>query len=130
MAQRVTLALPNPAAPGQDVNVGSVSGTGQVVGFPVSQATAATGAVTNVNDTATSTTLIAANANRRGLIITNTSSAILYVRMASGTASATMFTYRLPQNATQEIMYPYTGIVTGVWATDPNDGVAVITELT
>lgn len=130
MAQRVTLALPNPAAPGQDVNVGSASGTGQVVGFPVTEAPSSAGAVTNVNDTATSTTLIAANANRRGLIITNTSSAILYVRMASGTASATMFTYRLPQNATQEIMYAYTGIVTGVWATDPNDGVAVITELT
>lgn len=130
MAQRVTLALPNPAAPGQDVNVGSVTSGGQVVGFPTTQAAASTGAVTNVNDTATSTTLIAANANRRGLVITNTSSAILYVRLASGTASATMFTYRLPQNATQEILYPYTGIVTGVWATDPNDGVAVVTELT
>lgn len=130
MAQRVTLALPNPAFPGQDVNVGSVSAGGQVVGFPTTDAPSSSGAVTNVNDTATSTTLIAANASRRGLVITNTSSAILYVRLASGTASATMFTYRLPQNATQEIMYPYTGIVTGVWATDPNDGVAVITELT
>lgn len=130
MAQRVTLALPNPAAPGQDVNVGSVSGAGQVIGFPVSEAPSSTGAVTNVNDTATSTTLLAANTARRGVIITNTSSAILYVRLASGTASATMFTYRLPQNATQEIMFPYTGVITGVWATDPGDGVAAITELT
>lgn len=129
MAQRVTLAIPNPAAPGQDINVGGTSG-GSVVGFPTTPVASSTGAVTNVNDTATSTTLLAANTNRKGVVITNTSSAILYVRLASGTASATMFTYRLPQNATQEIMYPYTGIITGVWATDPNDGVAVVTELT
>ena len=123
MAQRVTLSLPGPN--GQDVNLGTLAG-----GIPTASVPSTTGAVTNVNDTATSTTLIAGNTARKGLIITNTSSAILYVRMASGTASATMFTYRLPQNATQEIMYPYTGIVTGVWATDPNDGVAVVTELT
>lgn len=130
MAQRVTLALPNPAAPGQDINVGSVSAGGTVVGFPTTEAASATGSVTNVADTATSTTLLAANSSRRGVIITNTSSAILYVRLASGTASATMFTYRLPQNATQEIPFPYTGVITGVWATDPGDGVAAITELT
>lgn len=130
MAQRVTLAIPNPTGSGQDVNIGSLGVGGQIIGFPITSAPSSTGAVTNVNDTATSTTLIAANSARRGLIITNTSSAVLYVRVAAGTASATMFTYRLPQNATQEIMYSYTGIVTGVWATDPNDGVAVITELT
>lgn len=130
MAQRVTLAIPNPTGSGQDVNIGSSGAGGQIIGFPITNAPSSTGAVTNVNDTATSTTLIAANSARRGLIITNTSSAVLYVRMAAGTASATMFTYRLPQNATQEIIYSYTGIVTGVWATDPNDGVAVITELT
>ena len=129
MAQRVSLALPNPAGSGQDVNVGSVVG-GVVTGFPTTPVASTTGTVTNVNDTATSTTLLAANTARKGVILTNTSSAILYVRMASGTASATMFTYRLPQNATQEVMYPYTGIITGVWATDPNDGVAVVTELT
>lgn len=90
---------------------------------------ATTGSVTNVADNAVSTTLLAANSSRKAVVITNTSSAILYVRLASGTASAVMFTYRLPQNATQEITMAYTGIITGVWATDPNDGVAVITEL-
>lgn len=125
MGSPVTLVVPNPNASYQDQRVSSSNP------MPVSStpATSTSGAVTNVNDTATSTTLLAANTARKGVIITNTSSAILYVRLAAGTASATMFTYRLPQNATQEVNYPYTGIITGVWATDPNDGVAVVTEL-
>lgn len=123
MGAAVTLVAPNPAAGNVD----------QPVSFgnplPTAAAAATSGSVTNVNDSATSVTLLAANASRKACVITNTSSAILYVRLAAGTASALMFTYRLPQNATQEITMPYTGIITGVWATDPSDGVAVVTEL-
>jgi len=123
MGAAVTLVVPNPTAGNVDQKVSASN--------PLAMAppAATSGAVTNVNDTATSTTLLAANTARKACVITNTSSAILYVRLASGTASAIMFTYRLPQNATQEITMPYTGIITGVWATDPNDGVAVVTEL-
>lgn len=124
MGAAVTLVVPNPVAGNVDQQV---SATNPLI---TTEPKATTGAVTNVSDSATSVTLIAANSSRKALVITNTSSAILYVRLAAGTASATMFTYRLPQNATQEITMPYTGIVTGVWATDPNDGVAVVTELT
>jgi len=123
MGAAVSLVTPNPAAGNVDQRVSAANP------FPMSVAAATSGAVTNVNDNATSVTLLAANPARKACVITNTSSAILYVRLASGTASALMFTYRLPQNATQEITMPYTGIITGVWATDPNDGVAVVTEL-
>jgi hypothetical protein len=127
MAQRFTIAIPGPQ--GQDINVGSGSASG-TVGLPVSQAPSSASTVKTVQDSASSVTLAAANPNRRGVVITNTSSAILYVRMASGTASETMFTYRLPQNATQEVLFPYTGMITGMWASDNNDGVATITEFT
>jgi len=123
MGAAVSLVTPNPAAGNVDQRVSSANP------FPMAVPAATSGAVTNVNDSATSVTLLASNTSRKACVITNTSSAILYVRLASGTASALMFTYRLPQNATQEITMPYTGIITGVWATDPNDGVAVVTEL-
>ena len=123
MGAAVSLVTPNPAAGNVDQRVSAANP------FPMTTVAATSGAVTNVNDSATSVTLLTANTNRKACVITNTSSAILYVRLASGTASALMFTYRLPQNATQEITMPYTGIITGVWATDPNDGVAVVTEL-
>lgn len=38
MAQRFTLAIPNPSAPGQDINVGSQTAGGGVVGIPTSEA--------------------------------------------------------------------------------------------
>jgi len=129
MAQRFTLAIPNSDFPGQDVNVGSASANG-IVGFPTTQAPSSGSTVKTIDDTSSSVTLAAANVNRTGIVITNTSSAVLYVRMASGTASEVMFTYRLPQNETQEMFFPYTGTVTGMWATDNNDGVAVVTEFT
>lgn len=127
MGQPVTLVIPGPS--GQDIKVGQTTANG-VAGFPVSVAPSSASTVKTINDTASSVTLVAPNANRTGMVITNTSSAVLYVRMAAGTASEIMFTYRLPQNETQEILFPYTGVVTGMWATDNNDGVAVITEFT
>jgi hypothetical protein len=57
MAQRVTLALPNPAAPGQDVNVGSVSGSGVVTGFPISEPAQVPNGYQQIVEPATSTTL-------------------------------------------------------------------------
>lgn len=129
MAQGVTLMVPATSAGADGIIRDQKLSASNPLPVSSTAASATAGAVTNVNDTATSTTLLAANTARKGAIITNTSSAILYVRLASGTASATMFTYRLPQNATQEVGLPYTGIITGVWATDPNDGVAVVTEL-
>lgn len=87
-----------------------------------------TGTVTSVNDTATSTTLLAANASRLGAIIYNDSEAVLYVKLGA-TASTTSFTYKVAASGTVEIPFGYTGIIDGVWASD-STGAARITEMT
>ncbi len=84
---------------------------------------------TTVNDTNSSTTLLAQNLNRMQAYITNTSSAVLYVKLGSSAASATSFAVRLVQNATFEVPPSWVGQINGIWATDPNDGVAVIQEI-
>jgi hypothetical protein len=86
--------------------------------------------VTPVSDTASSTTLAPANAVRLALSILNTSSAALFVRVGGGTASAAACSRRLAQWEYFELPAGYTGAVTGVWATDPNDGAALVTEYT
>ncbi len=85
---------------------------------------------TTVNDNAASVLLLAQNLNRVQAFITNTSSAVLYVKLSgSNSASLTSFTYRLVQNATLEVPQYWIGSIYGIWATDPNDGVAVIQEV-
>lgn len=91
--------------------------------------TASTATLTSVNGTVSSTTLLAANANRLGAIIYNDSTAILYVAYA-GTASTTAYTVQVPSQALFELptQPDYTGIITGVWAAA--NGAARVTELT
>jgi hypothetical protein len=90
---------------------------------------AGTSSVTSVSDTASSTTLLASNANRLGATIQNTSSAVLYVKFGT-TATATDFTVRMEQYDYYEVPFWYSGRIDGIWASDPNDGAAKITELT
>lgn len=90
---------------------------------------AATGAsLSNVASSATSVTLLAANAARRGAVIHNDSTAALYVKFGA-TASATSFTYLLTAGAVLEFPLPtYVGVVDGIWASA--NGNARCTELT
>lgn len=88
-----------------------------------------TATVTTVADTASSTQLLAANTSRKGVAIANDSSAALYVKLGT-TASTTDYTVRLVQYAYYEVPFHYTGRIDGIWATDPGDGAARITELT
>lgn len=105
--------------------------------LPVSVATtvstketrSATGTTTQVADTASSTTLLASNTNRLGASIQNDSSAVLYLKCGA-TASATDYTVRLIQYAYYEVPFNYTGRIDGIWASDPGDGAARITEFT
>ena len=89
---------------------------------------AGTSSVTSVADTTTSATLIASNSARKEVIITNDSSATLYVKYGT-TASSTNYTVSLDRG---DSLFEdrYTGRVDGIWATDPNDGAARITEIT
>jgi hypothetical protein len=87
---------------------------------------------TSVNDTAADVELIGANANRLGLSITNDSSAILYLAAGGAAASTTSYTFQLRQGGFWEPPEGsrFTGAVRGIWASDPNDGAAHITEYT
>lgn len=88
----------------------------------------ASSAVTSVADNAGSVTLLAANANRLTAFIANTSSARLLVKLGA-TASAGSYSFALNQWEWKEVTV-YTGVIDGIWASDPDDGVATITEIT
>lgn len=96
-------------------------------GLPVAMHGAAA-ALSNVASSATSVTLLAANAARRGAVIYNDSTAVLYVKFGA-TASATSFTYYVAPG--QHLEFPnvtYTGVIDGIWASA--NGSARVTELT
>lgn len=111
----------------------TVDGSVSVSNLPATQATketrSATAATSQVADTATSTQLLASNANRLGATILNDSSARLYIKLGA-TASVTDYTVSLAQNDYYEVPFNYTGNIDGIWASDPNNGAARITELT
>ena len=88
-----------------------------------------TGAVTSVGGSASNVTLLASNTSRKGAVIFNDSSAILYVKFGA-TATTSSFTYRVNPYQTLEIKGEmlYTGIIEGIWASAT--GNARITELT
>lgn len=111
--------------------VGVQGGIGDVTALTqrVVEARADTGAQTSVADNAASTTLISANANRVKVLITNDSSARLYIRFEAAAASLTAYGVSLAQHEAWEELN-YTGEIRGIWATDPGDGAARITEFT
>ena len=112
-------------------NTITVDGTVGVSGTVTTKETrAATGANTTVADSATSVTILASNANRLGATVSNDSSAVLYLLLGSTTASATNYTVRMAQNGYYEVPFGYTGQLTGIWASDPGDGAARVTEIT
>jgi hypothetical protein len=115
------------------IDVGSGDSESLLTGanpLPVSQGKAGSAAITNVNDSNSSTTILASNVNRIAATVYNDSSALLYLLYGSGTASSTNYTLRIYPNGYHEVHGNFTGQLTGIWATDPNDGAARVTELT
>lgn len=96
--------------------------------MPVVEATAATATVTSVADTASSTTILALNANRRAASIYNDSTATLYLKYGS-TATTSDFTVKLFPDDYHEVFGHYTGKIDGIWSADAS-GSARVTELT
>jgi len=92
-----------------------------------SSPTSGTATLSNVAASATSVTLLAANAGRKGATIQNDSSAILYVKFGT-TASTTSYTIQMAANSYYEVPFAYTGRMDGIWASAT--GNARITELT
>lgn len=96
---------------------------------PTTEARSVTGTQSSVADNAASVTLLAANAARIKCLITNDSSARLYILFNASAASLTAYGVSLAQYETWEELN-YTGEIRGIWATDPGDGAARITEFT
>jgi hypothetical protein len=89
---------------------------------------ASVGTITPVNRSGSSVPLLAANANRKGLILYNNSGAYAYVAFAA-TASETAFSVRIAPNSGYESSQTYRGPVSAVWAS-AGSGQMQVTELT
>lgn len=105
-----------------DNNIGNVD----IASLPV----ASTATLANVADSASSVTLLAANAARKGASFWNDSTAILYLKFGSA-ATSTSCTVKLIADAFYELPGPtvYSGLVSGIWASAPG-GACRVTELT
>lgn len=83
--------------------------------------------VTTVASSASSVSLISANIRRAGVTVQNTSTAILYILVGGGTATATTaHSVQVPSNGYWEAPYGFTGALSGIWASA--NGSANITE--
>lgn len=87
-----------------------------------------TATLTNVNDSATSVTLLSANTSRLGAMIANDSTESLYVKYGT-TASVTSFSVLISPGGYHEVPFGYTGRIDGIWSAD-GAGAARMTELT
>lgn len=92
----------------------------------------ATATLSNVAASATSVTVLAANASRIGATITNDSSSVIYVKFGT-TASTTSYTVSLAGSAAAPFSYyevpaGYTGRIDAIWASAT--GNARVTEMT
>lgn len=105
-------------------NAGTLSATTQrVVG-----ATGSTSTQTQVADSASSQTILAANTARIRATIVNDSTSILYLRESSSAATTAIYTYKMYPDETV-IIDDYNGALTGIWSTNAS-GSAVVSEVT
>lgn len=127
-ASLASLVLQLPASLGPQSSANSLSvtfATGTTV--PISGPIAATGTLTSVSSSATSVTLLASNSSRKGYVIFNDSTQILYVAFAA-TATVSAYSVKLFPNSCATSDLDYTGIITGIWASA--NGAAKVTEFT
>lgn len=87
----------------------------------------ATGTKSAVASATGSTTILLANAARKGATITNTDANALYLDLSGGTASSTNFSVSIAANGYYEVPFGYAGLITGAWAAD-GSGSALVTE--
>lgn len=107
-----------------NLQVDVLSGT-----ITTTESTSTTATTTSVADNAANVTLLAANTSRKGASITNDSSARLHIKMGA-TATTSSYGVSLAQHGYFEVPFKYTGIIDGIWASDPGDGAARIVEYT
>lgn len=101
---------------------GTVGVTGTVSTSPLDKSTdsvtafypVVSAAVTSVNASATSVTVLAANASRQGAIFYNDGSSNAYLKLGA-IASVTSFTVRITSQTYFELDPGYTGIIDVIW---------------
>lgn len=87
----------------------------------------ADGNVTTVPSSATSVSILAANSRAVGRAVFNDSTAVLYLRFGSGSASTGTYTAQVAAGVAYPFPLPlYRGAVTGIWASA--NGNARVTE--
>jgi len=102
---------------------------GSAVVQPVSYGNAGTATVAPVPAAATTTLLLAANPNRKAVIIFNDAATPLYVKFGDG-VSGSDFSVKLQGQTYYEVPQPvYNGDLTGVWDGTPPTGFARVTEI-
>jgi len=101
--------------------------TANTTAWLVTEDKSATATLANVASSASSVTLQASNTARKGWMIHNDSSAVLYVKFGT-TASTSSYTVKLIADAYYEMPqgHIYTGIIDGIWASAT--GAARVTE--
>jgi hypothetical protein len=104
------------------------SGTSDAGTQRVIMAGAATGTKSNVASSASSVTILASNTSRKGAMIYNDSTQILYLDLSGGTASSTSYSVQIPAQGFFELppTMIYNGAITGIWAAA--NGNARVTE--
>lgn len=113
-------------ADGTFTKVGDSDGTR----LPIKPHMAGTATRTSVADSATAVSLLAANANRKGGSLVNTSSAVLYLGLGTVDPTTSDYTAKVEQDQVYTIPAVYTGQIKGIWASDPGNGASIATELT
>jgi len=110
---------------GTPISVTNPLRVSSVAGASPPTVTAAT--LANVSGSATSVTLFASNANAKGRMVFNDSTAALYLKFGA-TASTSSFTVQIAAGGHYEFPGPlYTGVVDGIWAAA--NGAARTTEV-
>lgn len=118
---RNNMTISDPSLPWRQARV--TGGTSAMAVVPQAD----TSALSNVASSASSVTLLAANLFRKGAVIYNDSTAILFVAYTSTAASATNYTVQVPTQAVHVLPVSYTGQINGIWASA--NGAARVTEL-
>lgn len=116
-------ALLGPQSSANSLSVVFATGTVITVAGPISS----TGTPASVSSSATSVTLLASNGSRKGYLIFNDSTQVLYVTF-SGTSTTSLYSVKLYPNACCSSDLDYTGIISGIWASA--NGSAKVTEFT
>lgn len=98
------------------------------VGNPTAAVASTDCLLTSVQDMVSPVQLVAANSERVNLTIRNTASTVLAICPGSAPADMSRSVRNLAQDQEWYAPQGYRGPVQGMWATDANDGAAVIAE--